>query len=82
LFPQSLYAFENIKTHPALTDKAATASILDNYLKNQLRLNDAITTELYWDFPESIKDRMDLGYVEPEKTTRAILEWIGAIFIT
>jgi hypothetical protein len=35
---QGLYAFENIKTHPALTDKAAIASAIDDYLNTQMGL--------------------------------------------
>jgi len=35
LFSHGLYAFENAKTHPAITERAATntASTLDDYLK-------------------------------------------------
>jgi len=33
---QVLYAFENRRTHPALTDNVANASIIDDYLKNQM----------------------------------------------
>jgi len=31
------YAWENKKTHPAITDKAIAACEIDNYLKTQLQ---------------------------------------------
>jgi len=55
-----LYAFENKLTHPALTDKAVKVdNNIDNYLKTHLGLNDALTTELYWDFPADIKELLN-----------------------
>jgi hypothetical protein len=44
LIPQGLYAFENQKTHPAITERAAIAFTIDGYLKAQLGLNDGINT--------------------------------------
>ena len=31
-----LHAFENIETHPALTERAVCAFVLDNYLEAQM----------------------------------------------
>ncbi|PKL50907.1 MAG: hypothetical protein CVV39_00915 [Planctomycetes bacterium HGW-Planctomycetes-1] len=74
----SLYAFENKYTHPALTQRAIGDSVcvLDDYLKTQLGMTGGLTAELYWDFPASIKARMDKA--EPDKTTRSISDWLKA----
>ncbi len=75
-----LYAWDNILTHPALTCEALqagnNAANLDDYLKTQLGLDGGIETELYWDFPADIKERIKGGKAESEKTTRTILEWL------
>ena len=75
-----LYAWDNKKTHPALTYEALqvgnNAAKIDNYLKTQLDLTDGVSTELSWDFPADIKERIEEGKAEPEKTTRTILEWL------
>ncbi len=78
LFTQGLYAWENQKTHPALTQRAIDSSIciLDSYLKTGLGIAGGLSTELYWDFPSSVKERMEKA--EPDKTTRSILDWIKA----
>lgn len=46
-----LYAFDNIETHPSLTEKAVCASVLDNYLKAQMGLSVGIETQIKYDFP-------------------------------
>lgn len=57
-----LYAWENIKTHPALTEKAVgsdnSAAKIDDYLKTQLGLDEGIETELEYLFLWSLKKRM------------------------
>jgi hypothetical protein len=60
LSSQGLYAFENQRTHPAIAERAATntASILDDYLKTQIGLNDGITTQLSYNFPSEIQTRI------------------------
>ncbi len=72
---EKLYGWGNKKTHPALTDKAISASLIDGFLKTQLGLDDGISTELNWDFPTDIKKRIKEGEANPDKTTRTILEW-------
>jgi len=72
----SLYAWENKKTHPAITDNGIAASTIDDYLKTQMGLTDGISTQLYWNFPQDIKTRIDRGKAEPDKTTRNISEWL------
>jgi len=72
----SLYAWENKKTHPAITSKATEASVIDDYLKTQMRLTDGTSTQLYWNFPQDIKTRIGRGKAEPDKTTRNISEWL------
>jgi hypothetical protein len=37
---QNLYAFENQRTHPALTERAAVASTINECLKTQLEQGD------------------------------------------
>jgi hypothetical protein len=73
---EDLYAWENKKTHPAITNEAIDFSNLDNFLKNQLSLSDGLITELYWNFPPDIKERIDRGKAFPEQTTRSVSEWI------
>ena len=72
----SLYAWENKKTHPSITSKATEASVIDDYLKTQVGLANGISTQLYWNFPQDIKTRIDRGEAEPDKTTRNIREWL------
>jgi hypothetical protein len=71
-----LYAFENVKTHPAMTERAAITSTIDNYLKNQIGLNDGINTELFYDFSFEIKSRIERAEWDGGKTTRTLLEWL------
>ena len=71
-----LYAWENKKTHPAVTSKAIETSIIDDYLKTQVGLTNGISTQLYWNFPQNIKTRIDRGEANPNKTTRSISEWL------
>ncbi|MCJ7728698.1 MAG: hypothetical protein MUO27_02285 [Sedimentisphaerales bacterium] len=73
---QGLYAFDNKKTHPALTDKAAAASTIDDYLKTQIRLNEGINTRLSYNFPSEIQERIMRAQWLPEKTQRTMLEWL------
>jgi hypothetical protein len=72
----SSYAWENIKTHPAITDNGITTSIADNYLKTQMGLADGVTTQLFWNFPQDIKIRIGKGAANPNQTIRNISEWI------
>jgi len=72
------YGWDNKKTHPALTHNALGISIADSYIKSQIGLADGMSTELYWDFPADIKERLDWGKMKPDKTTRSILDWIKA----
>jgi len=73
---QSLYAFDNKKTHPAITERAVVASTIDDYLKTQVGLNDGISTQLFYDFPSEIQTRIRKARWSPEKTQRSILEWL------
>lgn len=78
---KELCGFENKKTHPALTDEAIGAPGIDNYLKTKLGLSGGVSNELYWSFPADIKERMDEGDAEPDKTTRTILEWLKTVSV-
>jgi len=75
---EHLYAWENITTHPALTEKAVgsdnSAARIDDYLKSQMGLDGGIETELQYDFPFSL--RMRMFRADPFITTRSILEWL------
>lgn len=77
---KDLYAWGNIKTHPALTEKAVghgnSATKIDDYLKIQLGMDDGIETELEYHFLWSLKKRM--AKADPKKTTRSVLDWIKA----
>jgi hypothetical protein len=72
-----LYAWENKKTHPAITSESIEASTIDGYLKTQMGVTDGITNQLYWNFPQNIKTRIGRGDANPDKTTRSISGWIG-----
>lgn len=73
-----LYAWDNVKTHPAITTEAtnSNAAQIDNYLKSQMGMADGLSTPLYWNFPSDIKVRINEGKASPSKTTRSVLEWI------
>jgi len=71
-----LYAWENKLTHPAITDEAIGTSSIDNHLKTQLGLDNGVATDLYWDFPSDIEERIDKGKAEPGQTTRSVSEWL------
>ncbi len=74
----SLNAWENKKTHPAITSNSIAASIADNYLKTQLGLSGGLSTQLYWNFPSDIEERMTTNdKVDPNKT-KTILDWLRA----
>jgi hypothetical protein len=72
----NLYAWENKKTHPAITNNAISASMVDNYLKTQIGITNGLTTQLYWNFPQKIKTRISRGDANPNQTTRIISEWL------
>ena len=76
LSAHNLYAFENVKTHPAMTERAVTASTIDNYLKTQIGLNDGINTQLSYNFPLEIQIRINRAKWDGGKTTRTLLEWL------
>ncbi|MDD5327951.1 MAG: hypothetical protein PHY02_09085 [Phycisphaerae bacterium] len=72
-------AWGNKKTHPALTAKAVEVSdVVDNYLKNQLDISDGLQTQLTWNFPADVKERLRRGEAEPDLVTRTLSEWIKA----
>jgi hypothetical protein len=75
-----LYGFEGKKTHPTLTREAinSSAAQIDNYLKTQLGFSGGLSSELYWDFPADIKERINKGEAGPDITTRSILGWLQA----
>jgi hypothetical protein len=74
------YGWGNKKTHPTLTYEATqtnnNSAKLDDYLKTQLELKEGLYTELEWDFPSDIKERIKWGKVEPDKTNRTISDWL------
>lgn len=76
VLPQNLHAFENVKTHPAITGRAVTASTIDDYLKIQIGLNDGINAQLTYDFPSEIKKRIKKAQWLPDKKQRSVLEWL------
>ena len=73
---QFLYAFENVKTHPVMTERAAVASTIDSCLKTQMGLTNGINTQLYYDFPSEIQTRIERAEWDGGKTTRTLLEWL------
>ena len=68
----------NKQTHPALTDKTVAASVIDDYLKTRLGLDDGVATELYWDFSRDIEERIMRGNAKPNTKTRTVSEWLKA----
>lgn len=73
---QPLYPWEKTYTHPVLSKEAVGTSQVDNYLRNQLGLNEGLNTELkldtdIWPVPDLVERGMD-----PYMDTRTILEWI------
>ncbi len=81
-FRKNVFAFGNKKTHPALTEKAVAASVLDDYLKTELGIDEGINAEFQYDiemYDAYIKRRMEKGKVEnPDNPSRTILKWIKA----
>jgi len=77
---ESLLAWENKKTHPALTKEAIIVSLIDNYLENHLDIPDGINSQIQYDlemYNSYIKKRMERGKVgDPENTTRSISGWL------
>lgn len=72
-------AWENKKTHPALTAKAVEVNnVADGYLKNQLGMSQGLQTQLTWNFPDDVKQRLRKGEAEPDIVTRTILGWMKA----
>ena len=59
-------AWENNKTHPAITQKATDNSVLDVYLQNQLEMSQGVDTLL--ELPESYRDELitRAGQVRPK----------------
>ena len=72
-----LFAWENKKTHPAITNNSIAASVTDNYIKTQMGLKNGQSSPLYWNFPQDIKTRISRGDANPNQTTRNISEWLG-----
>ncbi len=74
------YAWGNKSTHPAITKRAGNsdAAQIDNYLKTQLGFSQGLSTQLHWDFPEDVRERLSKGQANPEITTRSVLDWLGA----
>lgn len=76
------YGFGNKATHPALTEKAIAASVLDDYLRTELGIDEGINAEFQYNvemYDAYIKQRMVKGGVEnPYNPTRTILKWIKA----
>ncbi len=66
----SLYAWENKKTHPALTDNGIAASTINGYLKTQMGLANGVSTQLNWNFPQDIKTRIGMGIPLPIVKTK------------
>lgn len=81
-FRKNVFAFGNKKTHPALTEKAVAASVLDDYLKTELDIDEGINAEFQYNvemYNAYIKRRMEKGKVEnPDNPSRTILKWIKA----
>jgi hypothetical protein len=80
LITKNSLAWENKLTHPAITEKAIERSVLNDFLNNQLGLNDGLETqlELTGQFQNNINTRVAQ---EPEfewdnKTKVSILEWL------
>ena len=81
-FCKNVFAFGNKKTHPALTEKAIAASVLDDYLITELGIDEGINAEFQYNvemYDAYIKQRMVNGGVEnPYNPSRTILKWIKA----
>jgi len=81
-FCKYVLAFGNKQTHPALTEKSIASSVLDNYLKTQLSMDEGVNSDLQYNveaYNAWIKRRMEIGGVEdPSNTKRTILKWIKA----
>ena len=77
-----VYGWGNKETHPALTEKSIYNSVLDNYLKNYLAMDDGVNSDLPYNdemYNPSIKKRMEKGDFEnPSDLSRTILQWLKA----
>ncbi len=75
-----LYGWANKSTHPALTEKSIADSVLENYLRTQLGIDEGINAEFQYNiemYNEYIKRRMEKGEVDnPYNPSRTILKWI------
>ncbi len=69
-------AFENVATHPALTETACDGASLDSYLRGQMGLGNGIQTRLSFSFPPEIRTRIGRAQWNAGKTQRSILEWL------
>ncbi|MFA5553107.1 MAG: hypothetical protein WCZ89_10425 [Phycisphaerae bacterium] len=73
-------AWENQKTHPAITEKAVERSILGDFLQNQMGFNESIATqiELTAQFQYDIDARLldEPKFEWDNKTKVSILEWL------
>ena len=74
----SLFGWENKRTHPAITKEALSSNLAkaDDYLKTQLGLSGGLLTDLYWNFPQDIKTRINRGSANSNQKTRTVLDWI------
>ncbi|MCX6826905.1 MAG: hypothetical protein NTV06_06550, partial [candidate division Zixibacteria bacterium] len=77
-FSSVLYGWENRFTHPAITEQAvdSNAAQINDYLKNQLGLSSGLSTQLYWNFPSDVTNRIRAGSADAGNRTRTVLEWI------
>jgi hypothetical protein len=79
IYQAKISAWENKKTHPALTQKVSDINnFVNNYLQTQLGLSQGLQTQLTWNFPDDVKERLRRGEAEPDLITRTLLGWMKA----
>ena len=68
------YSWSDNTTHPAVTKKAVQLSTMDNYLKNQLGIQQGLAAEFQIVLYPALQERM--AELDPEITTRSALDWL------
>lgn len=87
LFDSKVLAWENIKTHPGITEIAIDNSVLDGYLQSQLGMSQGVDTllQLQESYQNELLTRASQKRPDPmiwNETELSILDWLkrGSLF--
>jgi len=79
IYQAKISAWENKKTHPALTQKVSDINnLVNSYLQTQLGMSQGLQTQVTWNFPMDVEERLRRGEAQPDLTTRTLLGWMKA----